>query len=93
MSTSQTIRKPVQVGIYDNCEYIAQIYADKIIVKTPYVRWSGNTGALADATNTIRDAKVVDAVRLALADDCEDDAWEKIGDALGDPYLEVQSCN
>lgn len=82
-----TITKDVTVGIYDNCEYIARIYSDKIIVVSPYVKWVGNTGGYAESKNAIRDQKVIDSVLQAMADDCEDDAWLAIGMYLQDGYL------
>lgn len=82
-----TICKDVSVGIYNNCEYIARAYKDKIIVVSPYVKWVGNTGGYAEAKNAIRDPKIIEAVLQDITDDCEDSAWEKIGAALGDNYL------
>lgn len=81
-----TITKPVQVGIYDS-EYVARIYADKIIVVTPTVRWVGNSGGYHEVKESIRDQKTVDAVIIDMADDCEDSAWAAIGRALQDDYL------
>ena len=39
-----TIYKDVSIGIWDNCQYIARIYKDKIIIISPCVKWAGNTG-------------------------------------------------
>lgn len=82
-----TICKDVSVGIYDNCEIVARIYKDKIIVVSPYVKWVGNSGGYAEAKNAIRDLKIIEAVLHDLTDDCEDSAWSKIGVALDDAYL------
>ncbi len=82
-----TICKDVSVGIYDNCEYIARIYKNKIIVVSPYVKWVGNTGGYAEAKNAIREPKIIEGVLQDLTDDCEDSAWGKIGSALDDDYL------
>lgn len=82
-----TISRDVQVGIYENCEYIARVYADKIIVISPYVKWVGNSGGYAERKEAIRTPAVVVAVLADLADDCEDSAWAKIGRALNDEYL------
>jgi len=82
-----TITKDVSVGIYDNCEYVARIYTDKIIVVTPYVKWVGNTGGYAERKEAIRDPKTIAAVLVDLADDCEASAWEKIGNYLHDSWL------
>ena len=83
----QTITKDCQVGIYDNCEYIARVYADKIIVVSPYVKWIGNTGGYAEAKNAIRDAATIKSASAALADDCEDDFWQVVGNYLQDGFL------
>ncbi|MEO8101925.1 MAG: hypothetical protein ABI790_05330 [Betaproteobacteria bacterium] len=82
-----TITRDVQVGIYENCEYIARVYADKIIVLSPYVKWVGNSGGYAEARSAIREPKNITAILADLADDCEDDAWAHIGAALDDDYL------
>jgi hypothetical protein len=87
MKATYTITKNVQVGIYENCDYTARIYKDKIIVVSPYVKWVGNTGGYAERKEAIRNQKVIDSVLADLADDCEDSAWAKIGRALDDEYL------
>jgi hypothetical protein len=87
MSPKHTITKDVKVGIYDNCEYVARVYTDKIIVVSPYVKWVGNTGGYAEKKEAIRDQRVVDIVLADLADDAEDSAWAHIGEHLGDGYL------
>lgn len=83
----RTITKDVQVGIYENCEYVARIHKDKIILVTPYVKWAGNSGGYAEKKDAIRDQKVIDAVLLDLKDDCEDSAWSKIGRHMDDEFL------
>jgi hypothetical protein len=92
MLPKHTITKDVKVGIYENCEYVARVYADKITVKSPYVKWTGNTGGYAEKKEVIRNQEVVDAVLADLADDAEDTAWERIGEHLGDGYL-CSPCN
>lgn len=82
-----TITKDVKVGIYDNCEYVARVYADKIIVVTPYVKWVGNTGSYAEHKDAIRDKKIIDAVLADLSDGCEESAWGRIGNYLQDGWL------
>lgn len=82
-----TITKDVKVGIYENCEYVARVYADKIILVSPYVKWVGNTGGYAESKVAIRDQAVVARVLLDIADDAEDSAWAKIGRAVGDDHL------
>lgn len=82
-----TITKPVSVGIWDNEEYVARIYRDKIIVETPIVRWVNNSGNLHISKNAIRREACIKAVLRAMEDDCEDDAFDLIGAELCDPYL------
>ena len=83
----KTITKDCKVGIYDNCEYIARIYADRIVVTSPYVKWVGNTGGYAERKERITDTRTLASVKAALADDAEDSAWGAIGRALGDDWL------
>ena len=87
MQPIYTITSDVNVGIYDNCQYIARIYADKIITVSPYVKWIGNSGGYAERTEVIRDKATVDTVLLDMADQCEDSAWATIGRRLDDTYL------
>lgn len=82
-----TLTKDVKVGIYDNCEYVARVYADKIILVSPYVKWVGNTGGYAESKVAIRDQAIVSRVLADIADDAEDSAWGKIGRAVSDDYL------
>ncbi len=83
----QTLTKDCKVGIYDNCEYVACIYANHIVITSPYVRWIGNTGSYDERTNRITDPRVLASVHNALADEAEDSAWGAIGRALEDQYL------
>lgn len=83
----KTITKACKVGIYDNCEYIARIYADRIVVTSPYIKWVGNTGGYAERKERITDPATLATVRADLADDAEDSAWGAIGRALGDDWL------
>ena len=82
-----TITQNVSVGIYDNCEYVARIYADKIVFLSPYIKWIGNTGGYLERKEAIRVPAVVTAILADMADNCENSAWAKIGRALGDDYL------
>lgn len=82
-----TITKDVSVGIWNDEQYIARVYADKIIVESPCVKWVNNCGSLAVSKEAIRNPGVISAVLADLADDCEQTAWEKIGNALNDQYL------
>ena len=87
-----TITLDTKVGIYENCEYVARVYADKIIVVSPYVKWVGNTGGYAEQKEAIRDPKTVAAVLQDLDDDAESSAWAKIGKSLGNDYLAWQGA-
>jgi hypothetical protein len=82
-----TVTKDVAVGIWDNSEYVARVYADKIIVVSPYVKWVGNNGGYAEKKNAIRDVAEIAKCLVALADDCEDDFWQIIGNYLQDGFL------
>ncbi len=82
-----TLRYGCKVGIYDSA-YVARIYSDKIIVVSPYVKWVGNTGGYAESKQSIRDQRIVDRVIQELADDCETSAWNIIGGALDNEYLQ-----
>jgi hypothetical protein len=72
------ISNDIHVGIWDNCTRSANIYADKIIVREPYVKWINNSGNLAWKRIAIRDQKTIKAVIADLQDDCTDSAWQKI---------------
>ena len=87
-----TLRKPAHVDIYDGkyVAYVARIYADKIVLMTPCVRWDGNSGTYDVAKTVIRELRVIDAVRQDLRDDAEDSAWAAIGRAEQDAYLAMQ---
>lgn len=87
MKPLSTITKDVSVGIWENEEYVARIYKDKIIVVSPYVRWIDNSGNLDYRRESIRDQKTVDRIIKELDDDCEDTAWQIIGIYLDDTYL------
>ena len=86
MKPLHTLTQDVKVGIY-NGEYIARIYADKITLVLPRVRWIGNTGGYVERKESIRDVRVVNAVLAEIADDCIDSTWAIIGRAIDDPYL------
>ena len=81
------LTKDVKVGIYENCEYVARVYADKIILVSPYVKWVGNSGGYAESKIAIRDQAIIAKVLADIADDAEDSAWAKIGCAVSDDYL------
>jgi hypothetical protein len=83
----KTITKDCKVGIYDNCDYVARIYPDRIVVTSPYVKWAGNTGGYAERKERITDTRTLERVQAALADDAEDSAWGAIGRALDDEWL------
>jgi hypothetical protein len=75
MKPLHTLTADVSVGIYDNCERVARVYADKIICVWPTVKWVGNTGGYYEEKRAIRTLSVVSRVITALNDGCEDDAW------------------
>lgn len=62
----KTITKGVKVGIYENCEYVARIYPDRIVLTSPYVRWVGNTGGYAERKERIDNPVVVVAHVIGL---------------------------
>ena len=78
MKPLYTITADVSVGIYDNCQQVARIYADKIVCVLPYIKWAGNTGGYAEKREVIRVKSIVDKVIEAMADGCEDSAWSEI---------------
>lgn len=82
-----TCVKDAKVGIYDNCAYVARIYRDKIIVRSPYIKWVGNSGGLDYRREVIRNQKVIDRALADMADGCEDSALAVIGQYLLDDYL------
>ena len=82
-----TISKDVSVGIWNNAQYVARIYTDKVIVVSPYVRWRNNSGSLDYKKESIRKQELVDKIIKELQDDCADTAWEIIGMYLSDSYL------
>ena len=77
MKPKYTITRDVCVGLWDS-EYVARVYADKIIIVAPYVNWIGNSGSYAEGKLAIRDKRIVDRVLLDLADDAEDSAWRVV---------------
>jgi hypothetical protein len=83
----KTISLDCTVGIYKNSEYTARVYADKIIVTVPYVKWEGNSGGYAERKVAIRSLATVTAVLRDLEDDCELSAWGRIGRAIDDGVL------
>ncbi len=36
----------VQVGIFENCNMVVKLFADKATARIPYVKWTGNSGNL-----------------------------------------------
>lgn len=86
-----TITLSTSVGIYDRCAYVARIYKDKIIITTPYVKWIGNSGGYAEKKTAIRELDLIKAIETDLANDCEASAWNKIGKAIGDEYLQYSA--
>jgi len=89
----KTITCSAHVGIYDNCEYVARIYRDKIIVVSPYIKWAGNSGVYAERKESIRDLSTVKKVIAAINDGAEDLAWALLGRSLDDSYLTANYSN
>lgn len=83
MKPITTLRKDAQVGIYD-CEFIARVYRDIIVVISPYVKWVGDTGGYAEYKDTIRDEEIVAKVLMSLDDGDDDTAWDYIHQATDD---------
>ena len=73
-----TLTYDSQVGIWEDQTTTARIYADKIIVESPYVKWIGNTGNLAFRKVAVRNQTAVDFVLAKMAGDDEDAAWAQI---------------
>jgi len=84
----QQITKAVKVGIYENSSYVATVYANKIILTIPYVRWIGNSGNYAERKVALRDHELITKVIADLADGAEDSAWVKIGRAVQDDRID-----
>ena len=53
IKTLYTIDRPANAGIWENEEYLARIYADKIIVISPYVKWANNTGTFSSHSSVL----------------------------------------
>ena len=70
---------------FANKEHVARIYADKILVSSPYVRWFSQHHKIDCRKSAIRNQKVIDAVLADIADGCEDSAWDRI-------FLAMTSC-
>jgi len=85
----QQITKAVKVGIYENSSYVATVYANKIILTIPYVRWIGNSGNYAERKVALRDHELIAKVIADLADGAEDSAWAKIGRAVQDDHISM----
>ena len=77
------ITRDADVGIWESQTFTARIYNDKIIVGQPYVKRLGHTGSLDFRKTAIRNQKIVGAVLVDMADECESDAWDRICSAMG----------
>lgn len=82
------ITKPVKVGIYDNCRYSARLFPEKVIVRTPYIRWVRNSGNLAIRLQVITHQGIVNRIIQETKKENYNSAWSIIGNYLGDPFLE-----
>ena len=76
------ITRDSDVGIWESQTSTARIYNDKIIVGQPYVKWLDNSGTLDFRKTALRNQKIVDAVLVDMADECESDAWDRICSAM-----------
>lgn len=81
----KTITRNLQVGIYDNCQQIARIYADRTVATIPYVKWVGNTGGYAERKIRIAGA-AHDEISAAIEDSADDTAWDIINATGGGNY-------
>ena len=82
MKPARTITENYKTGIYENATRYANVYADKIIVHTDYVRWIGNTGTLAEHVQSIRDPEIIRVINNEIVDGCECTAWQMIDKVL-----------
>lgn len=71
-----TIERDTHVGIWDT-EDIARIYEDRTIAHIDGVRWVNNSGSLHTYKHRITGA-AHDRIKAAMADDCDETAWEII---------------
>ena len=62
-----------QVGIWDNCEWTVRLYEDRAIYKGKTVRWSGNSGSLADVHERWT-GKVVETLKRIAREEIADEA-------------------
>ncbi len=81
----KTITRDTQVGIYDNCQQVARVYADRTVATLPYVKWVGNSGGYAERKIRI-DGAAHDDIVTALEDGAEDSAWDIISEVEGGNY-------
>lgn len=75
-----------RVGIYKHCTYRATIFTDRIVVTSPYVRVTGNTGVYETRKGQITDPQVLASLRDVHTQAAEEITWGKICAALGEEY-------
>lgn len=61
----------VKVGIYDS-EWTVKLYADRAVLRAPYVKWVGNSGGYAEATHRITGRQLTSLLAIAK-EQVEDD--------------------
>ena len=64
----------LQVGIYENCTQTIKVWEDRVTVRSPYVKWIGNTGGYAEAHYRITDPKVVQRLKDLAQAEIDDEA-------------------
>ena len=86
-----TITRSVSADFWPAGQYIAWIYADKIVIETSYIKWVNNSSKYTYWRNTIREQTVIDAVLADMAKGCEKEAWSRIGRNIDDYNLVNES--
>lgn len=69
------IRKPVSVGIYDNCQITLRVLDGRSLLTQPGIRWQGNTGGYHEYKHRITGNDHA-AILAAAADGADDTAIE-----------------
>ena len=64
----------LQVGIYENCNQVIRLYEDRVCIRSPYVKWIGNTGGYAEAHYRVTDPRVVQELKELAQAEIDDDA-------------------
>jgi hypothetical protein len=95
MSTTATYSKVLvkewhdyeQVGIWDNCKWTVRLYEDRAIYKGNTVRWSNNSGSLAEIHERWT-GKVIETLKRVAREEIEDDAdyTDKVYEIIRESY-------